>query len=246
MSVLVKIISILRTQCSPTTCIFLVSPTISPSYTPSTFPSYAPSISKASIIQDTLLTKRSLIENYVLVSYTSNGLSYPSRQYTFTDFYQALQLVILQGFGPDVNFLTNEGDAKSFQYGLVNVAAFLAQAMAESIQYDACDELNWEEVAGRYAISNSCGQEGRSYQHEICSLEQSYMSCPVDIEMEMTGISSGSGVRAPPPLTCGPGSGAGYYAGYWDTELGIEVADVPYSNANGRTDIEGEICVTIA
>lgn len=49
------------------------------------------------------------------------------------------------------------------------------------------------------------------------------MTCPVDYEMEVTAISSGSGVRAPPPLTCKPGNGNGFYSGYWDTSTGVEV-----------------------
>lgn len=100
------------------------------------------------------MSKKNLIENLVLVSYTSSGLSYPSRQYTFEDFYNALQLVVQRGFG-ELQFLSNEGNPNAYHYGLVNLSAFLAQAMSESIIYDACDELNWQEVAGRYAISNS-------------------------------------------------------------------------------------------
>ena len=214
------------------TCLFSLifdaaSPTTSPTDFPTTIPSVAPSESRDGIFLDTVLSKQALIENLVLVSYTSSGLSYPSRQYTFTDFFDALQLVVQQGFGDtDFQFLLYEGNPSKYHYGLVNLAAFLAQAMVESIQYDACDELNWQEVAGRYAISNSCGQEGRSYQDETCSTEESYMSCPVDFQMEMTAISSAGGVRAPPPLTCKPGTGPGHYSGYWDTSSGVEVSKV--------------------
>jgi hypothetical protein len=121
-------------------------------------------------------------------------------------------------------------------YGLVNLAAFLANAMVESIQYDTCDELNWQAVAGRYAISNSCGQEGRSYQDEVCDVQY---TCAVDADMESTAVDSGKGVRSPPPFTCRPGSGDGYYSGYWDTSSGTEITDTPYSSTTGRTDVEG-------
>ena len=30
------------------------------------------------------------------------------------------------------------------RYALVNLAAFLAQSMKETIRYDACDENNWD------------------------------------------------------------------------------------------------------
>lgn len=43
-------------------------------------------------------------------------------------------------------------------YGLANVAAFLAQAMKETIRYDACDENSWDRVGADlwYPISVSC------------------------------------------------------------------------------------------
>lgn len=59
------------------------------------------------------------------------------------------------------------GDCKHcHMYGLINVAAFLAQAMKETIRYDACDENSWDRVGDdlMYPISNACGQLGQSYQ----------------------------------------------------------------------------------
>ena len=35
-----------------------------------------------------------------------------------------------------------------FRYGLVNLAAFLANGMVDGIKDDTCDELNWQQVAG--------------------------------------------------------------------------------------------------
>ena len=64
-----------------------------------------------------------------------------------------------------------------WEYGLVNIAAFLAHAMTESITNDACDEYHWEKntdgdsaspigggTSNHYAISNACGQNGMNYQ----------------------------------------------------------------------------------
>lgn len=51
--------------------------------------------------------------------------------------------------------------------GLVNLALFLANAMAESIKTDSCDEVHWEKNDGHFAIANSCGQNGRNYGKEI-------------------------------------------------------------------------------
>ena len=107
--------------------------------------------------------------------------------------------------------------------------------MVESIQYDSCDELNWQAVAGRYAISNSCGQQGRSYQDETC--DEKY-KCELDPEMEISAVDAGKGERAPPPFTCRPGSGEGHYSGYWDISTGTEINNTPYSSTTGRTDVE--------
>ena len=53
--------------------------------------------------------------------------------------------------------------------GLVNLAFFLASAMAESITNDSCDEVHWDqtETGSQYPIANSCGQNGRDYGQEV-------------------------------------------------------------------------------
>jgi len=176
------------------------------------------------------------MEQHVLKSYTANGgTAYPSIRYNFDGFMQSLQIMANDGFGADFKFMLWDRDRDKFRLGLVNVAAFLAQATVEAIHEDTCDELNWQQVAGRYAISNSCGQEGRSYQHETCGM----YSCIMDPNMEVTSVSSANQVRAPPPMECRPGSGTNFYAGYWDTSTGTEIKNTPYSNTAGRIDIEG-------
>lgn len=181
-------------------------------------------------------SKQYLIEQYVLISYTSAGLPYPSIRYTFDSFIDSLDTMAVQGFGADFRFLLYEGNPFRYQAGLVNLAAFLANAMVETIQSDSCDELNWQQVAGRHAIANSCGQEGRSYQDEGCQENENDYSCDVDPTMEITAVTSGNQVRAPPPFKCEPGN---ENAGYWDSSSGTAVNDVPYSNTAGRTDVEG-------
>lgn len=57
--------------------------------------------------------------------------------------------------------------------------------------------------------------------------------------MEVTAVSSGSQVRAPPPFECRPGSGPDNYSGYWNTNTGAEIKNTPYSNTAGRIDVEG-------
>jgi hypothetical protein len=54
----------------------------------------------------------------------------------------------VEGFGADFQFMLWDTDKVKYIYGLVNVAAFLANAMVEAIYDDTCDELNWQQVAG--------------------------------------------------------------------------------------------------
>ncbi|KAL7541481.1 hypothetical protein ACHAXR_010960 [Thalassiosira sp. AJA248-18] len=187
------------------------------------------------ITHSVTFSKKRQMEQHVLKSYTADGTAYPSIRYTFDGFLRSLQIMGNDGFGADFKFFYFDADREKFRYGLVNVAAFLANCMVEAIYDDTCDELNWQQVAGRYALSNSCGQEGRSYEDETCGI----YSCIVDPNMEVTAITTANRVRAPPPMECRPGSGPGFYSGYWDTGTGTEVKNTPYSNTAGRIDVEG-------
>merc|ERR1719512_534008 len=71
------------------------------------------------------------------------------------------------------------GENDNFVYGLVNIAAFLAQCMQETIQYDACDENNWSDLATVqkvggtvYSSVSACGQLEQHYQDYKCSPEE--------------------------------------------------------------------------
>ena len=72
-----------------------------------------------------------------------------------------------------------------------------------------------------------------------CSLCSEEYLCVVDPNMEVTSVSSSTEVRAPPPLTCRPGTGLDHIAGYWNTNSGTVIKTSPYSNTAGRTDVEG-------
>lgn len=103
-----------------------------------------------SIALDFLRARRGALEERVLRSYRGDT-SYPSLRYAFDDFHDALRIMAVEGFGADFRFFLWDGDAVRYKYGLVNVAAFLAQATAEAVRDDACDELNWQQVAGELA-----------------------------------------------------------------------------------------------
>ena len=148
-----------------------------------------------------------------------------------------------------------EVSQQSLVYGLVNIAAYLAQAMTDSIIHDACDELNVDylpdnNVDGRgledgkdihrFPISNACGQDGRSYQDEICDIDDSKYDCvsQMNIEqlanMEAQGISRGQWGGAPGPFYCGPKAVHGT-TGFWDAMVGRADDNNPTPNDFGRT-----------
>jgi hypothetical protein len=113
---------------------------------------------------------------------------------------------------------------ESQKAGLVNIAAFLGQAMRETIIYDACDENNWDKwradifkeptspsefLPAFYPMSSGCGQLGQKYAEYTCEDE-----CPEDPGMDLTASTNGEWIGAPPPLFCGPKSkydGLGYW-----------------------------------
>mmetsp|Transcript_33875 Transcript_33875/g.64476 ORF Transcript_33875/g.64476 Transcript_33875/m.64476 type:complete len:284 (-) Transcript_33875:432-1283(-) len=125
------------------------SPTDSPTESPSASPTISPTITPSFAIPY-ILSKQSLIEQYVLQSHsaTNDNVDYPSIKYAFDDFLNGLRRMGVDGFGADFRFSLWDTDRVMFKYGLVNVAAFLSQAMEEAVGDDTCDELNWQEVAG--------------------------------------------------------------------------------------------------
>lgn len=156
-------------------------------------------------------------------------------------------------------FYMGDDSAYGHLYGLVNIAAFLAQSMKETIQYNACDENSWDLVNGQYPLSNACGQLGQSYQDYKCSASEAHMECPVKSDMEITATTNAKWWGAPAPLYCGPKEKYPT-TGFWDHSKECnkswanppEYCDVyegqlaggfdntsPVLNRAGRTDVEG-------
>jgi len=173
----------------------------------------------------------------------------PSSIYKWRDFVQAVATSYATGIGEQVLWLGDEGMAgpARAQYALVNLAAFLAQSMKESIKYDACDENNWDNTSN-YAISNSCGQLGQNYANYDCD-----MACPRAPNMIQSASTNARWYGAPGPMFCAPDrilmeaglmTTAGM-TGHWShtsdcwpypaTEPGFTPADVP---AYSRPDCE--------
>jgi len=145
--------------------------------------------------------------------------SYQSKRQRHQRSLQASFGAVEAGLGP------TEVSKRSLVYGLVNIAAFLAQAMSDSIIHDSCDELNIDHLPlssndgiglddgndmHRFPSSNACGQNGRSYEDEICERADRKYDCVdqlnIDEQAEMVayGTSRGHWAGAPGPFYCGP------------------------------------------
>jgi len=156
-------------------------------------------------------------------------------------------------------FFMGDDSPNGYKYGLVNIAAFLAQSMKETIQYNACDKNSWDLVNGKYHLSNACGQLGQSYQDYQCSASEAHMACAVNPNMEIKATTNAKWYGAPGPLFCG--SKAKHpFTGSWDytkecnkpwanppefcndyegQKAGGYDNSSPVANSMGRTDVEG-------
>ena len=126
----------------------------------SQFSSTATSVS--SQIESTLEMIQEEIDNELFLYETPLSDWIPSTVYRFSGFYDGLKVMHSVGVAgkklylgansPENDFLGTgkiqdvNNCAHCFMYGLVNIAAFLAQAMKETIRYDACDENSWDRV----------------------------------------------------------------------------------------------------
>ena len=115
---------------------------------------------------DDIFTSLDSVENNInnkLFLYQTPAFQWiPSSVYKYTDFRESLQVMATEGVANKKFYIGDDDVENGHVYGLVNIAAFLAQSMKETIQYDACDENSWDLVGGKYPLSNACGQLGQS------------------------------------------------------------------------------------
>merc|ERR1719489_387053 len=118
---------------------------------------------------------------------------------------------------------------QKIDYSMTNIAAFLAQAMHETIRYDACDENNWDHnyPDALYRSSAACGQLEQDYQAYHCSDDGTGINyeCEVDPNMELMGTTHALWYGAPPPMFCAPKSKlatAPLWSTYGDSCWGVE------------------------
>jgi hypothetical protein len=201
-------------------------------------------------VYEWLSTRKQQLNDQVFQSTTMEGVNYRSYWFQYNDFIKALQVSngngSITGVPKHTFYLGNKED--EWEYGLVNIAAFLAHAMTISITFDACDEFhsdkNTDVDAAKggsdqfYAISNSCGQYGFNYQDYQCREDERHMECAVKKNMNLQATTSPIYPNAPPPFTCRPRNVSESFSGYWDVKTGKEMVSFPYKNSYGRTDIE--------
>lgn len=106
-------------------------------------------------VKSYLDAKQIQLKSTAFVSYDSNGSPYPSNVYTYDYFMTVLETMTVSGVGGGGNemrfylgFDESTSSGKGILYGLVNIAAFLAQAMMVSIKYDVCDEFHMDDYIG--------------------------------------------------------------------------------------------------
>ncbi|KAL7522748.1 hypothetical protein ACHAWX_007432 [Stephanocyclus meneghinianus] len=213
-------------------------------------------------VLDYLDKQKSSIQSKIFQAYTDEhrNVTENSVHYLYEDFRSNLEWMARDGI-PNPN---NENPFKFYlgpdncnndgwQIGLINVAAFLSQAMTLGIQNDTCDELNWEMVLpengnvfeGVYPLSNACGMRGWEYQ------EGAFFSCPgkdevsgvrFDCEAKKTmivkAVDKARFGRTPPELECYPRTEEKTYTGYFDPLIGVK-EDKIVESVSGRTDVEG-------
>jgi len=208
-------------------------------------------------VYDILEQKKSRIDSELFLYDTGFGVV-ESSVYRYQGFRDGLEVMHEEGVGDSFFYLGDSSDI-GYKIGLVNVAAFIAQSMKETIKYDACDENSWDLVNGKYPLSNACGQLGQSYQDYHCPENEKHMECKVDPNMKITATTHAKWYGAPAPMFCG--SKKEYpFTGYWNYGLECNLAWVdppktcdvyegqkaggfdntsPVANNSGRTDVEG-------
>jgi hypothetical protein len=230
-----------------------ISPTVAPA--PTVAPPAGSESSLARVLSE-LQGRSATIDNQVL-RYQQPDLQWvPSTVYKAADMIAAVSVMASSGAGGMTLDVGSEQEgANAYRYGLANLAAFLAQAMKESIKYNACDENNWDLVNGVYPLSNACGQLGQSYQdYQI----DPATDCAVDLNMQITATTHAKWYGAPPPLRCGPKNVTGATTVGWNPsgscgpwgpptppcnvyagQQGGAYTTSTAANGKGRTDVEG-------
>lgn len=186
-----------------------------------------------------LLNRRRLLDSKVFVSETKSGLA-SSTLYTLDGLLSILKDLATKGTddgsGHNLMFYIGQDNDKNFNYGIVNMALFLAHATTRGLRFDSCEEVNHHLVDGKLPISNACGQHSQSYNEDVCPMADFARECPLDLTMNVKQTSVGSSPA--PKFFCAPKS-TNPFTGYFDPSSGRTEKSKPFANAIGREDVEG-------
>ncbi len=164
-----------------------------------------------------LLGKQPEYDAQLMISQQPDLSWAPSAIYHWADLLQALYAMHLTGVGEERFWFGDAADDEATRTKLaaVNVAAFVAQSMVETIKYDACDENNWDTG---YPTTSACGQLGQDYESYDCAL-----ACPKRTDLRISAVTHAKWYGAPGPLFCAPdqalidaGLSASGATGRWD------------------------------
>lgn len=216
----------------------------------------ASSITTIAQLNNDLVSVENLMNNQAFLYTTPSNTKQPSNVYKWADFLVALNAMHNVGVGPTKFWLIDptKDDATNAKYAKVAIAAFLAQSMKETIQYDACDENNWSINTGdpvNYPISASCGQLQQDYasygQDPITGRDNPY-SCPRNPKMEVTANTNAKWYGAPGPLFAAPdrvlakkGLLVNGNVGYWDYSAWFPAATTVDTSAQAYLREEGKV-----
>jgi len=184
---------------APTPVITLTptQPTNSP-----TVPTFAPTLPPILPSNESLVTliqaRASQITSNLLQSQQPDGSMATSKVYTATD--------LMNGVQAAINGIAGSTFISDGVEGKLNLAAFLAESMEETILYDACDENSWDNVGGGniYPAANACGQLGQDYASYHCSAAEAAMECPALPGYSTEAVTNAQWYGAPAPLFCAP------------------------------------------
>jgi hypothetical protein len=111
-------------------------------------------------MESALESVKNEIDNKLFLYQTPAFQWVPSSVYRYADFKESLNVMATDGVAGKKFYIGESGVENGHVYGLVNIAAFFAQSMKETIQYDACDENSWDLVGGKYPLSKYVALSG--------------------------------------------------------------------------------------
>lgn len=177
---------------------------------------------------------RDVIEKNVLSYSNLQGVKVPSDVYTFDRLLQSLSYAIDTGYAGEKKFYIDNMS----KYGMINVAAFLAESMVESIQFNACEEFHLDSKLMKFPISNSCGQFGANYQDYKCEGWEASMECPINPGAFIEAVDGGKFSDERPSFYC-KSTAQEPFTGVFDARTSEIYSDEPFPNSADRTDVEG-------